>query len=451
MDLPAPPPNRSGWPWTITHDSAPAAAANGSAWPRVTVVTPSFNQADFIEETIRSVLLQGYPNLEYIIIDGGSTDGSVDIVKKYEEFLTYWVSEPDGGQTDAINKGLRRGTGDILAYLNSDDIYLPGAIISSIAFLQRHPETSLMYAYAERTDGNGRIFERVKSPPFDLRLLATTCFIRQPTVFFRRCLLDEAGYFDVSLNYCMDYEYWFRASQATTPTRLERFTATDRFHPAARAGSQHHLMARYSLLVVDRAFASGILPSRDTELVRSATLPRLLLLAGQDSGSSAEDRAAALDRLRALEPAPTRDELVKIIAAEDGYFQSPYIPTTAEFLERDQADVYAILPALVAGAVISHQDAAEVRRRLEAYARVRQIIRIRAESGGPHAAARLVREVFQTPSLVTTRPWWVEIGRSTAFGRAVVPLYYQTRDVGYRLRAWQRDRSVPGGDRTRRP
>ena len=103
----------------------PETMSDGHPWPRISIVTPSYNQGQFIEETIRSVLQQGYPNLEYIIIDGGSTDNSVEIIKKYEEYLTYWVSEPDDGQYDAINKGFSRATGEIMAWLNSDDMYVP--------------------------------------------------------------------------------------------------------------------------------------------------------------------------------------------------------------------------------------------------------------------------------------------------------------------------------------
>jgi len=113
-DLPSPPHGKKGWPWTEETPPLPDTMPDGRPWPRISIVTPSYNQAEFIEETIRSVLLQGYPDIEYIIIDGGSTDGSVKIIKKYEPWLTYWVSEPDRGQSHAINKGMKRATGEIL-------------------------------------------------------------------------------------------------------------------------------------------------------------------------------------------------------------------------------------------------------------------------------------------------------------------------------------------------
>ncbi|BAZ87857.1 glycosyltransferase family 2 protein [Dolichospermum compactum] len=126
-ELPPPPSGKTGWPWTESSPQVPDKMPDGSEWPKISIVTPNYNYGQFIEETIRSVLLQGYPNLEYIVIDGNSTDDSVEIIKKYEPWLTYWVSEKDKGQANAINKGLEKATGHILAYLNSDDMYLPSA------------------------------------------------------------------------------------------------------------------------------------------------------------------------------------------------------------------------------------------------------------------------------------------------------------------------------------
>ena len=127
-ELPPPPPGRTGWPWTVETPPLPAARPDGSPWPRISIVTSSYNQGQFIEETIRSVLLQGYPGLEYIIIDGGSTDHSVEIIKKYAPWLTYWVSEKDRGQSHAISKGLAKSSGEIFQWINSDDALLPNAL-----------------------------------------------------------------------------------------------------------------------------------------------------------------------------------------------------------------------------------------------------------------------------------------------------------------------------------
>jgi glycosyltransferase involved in cell wall biosynthesis len=128
VELPPPPLGRTGWPWTEDCPRLPDSMPDGRPWPRISIVTPSYNQGRYIEETIRSILLQGYPNLEYIIVDGCSTDGAVDCIKKYERWLTSWVSARDDGQPDAINKGFAQASGEILQWINSDDVLQPGAL-----------------------------------------------------------------------------------------------------------------------------------------------------------------------------------------------------------------------------------------------------------------------------------------------------------------------------------
>lgn len=146
-DLPTPPPGKWGWPWTKKSEILPSQMPDGSLWPQISIITPSYNQGCFLEETIRSILLQGYPNLEYIVIDGGSIDDSVKIIEKYSPWIDYWISEKDRGQSDAINKGFAVSHGEICAYLNSDDLFLPGALKHFAVACKSHP-TQLWFASA---------------------------------------------------------------------------------------------------------------------------------------------------------------------------------------------------------------------------------------------------------------------------------------------------------------
>ncbi|MDL1897252.1 glycosyltransferase, partial [Anaerolineae bacterium CFX7] len=178
--------------------------------PRVSIVTPSFNQAAFLEETIRSVLTQNYPHIEYIVIDGGSTDGSVDIIRKYENRLAYWVSEQDAGQADAINKGWRRATGEIIAYLNSDDTYEPGAVRAAVEYLAQHPETAMVYGHCYQVNEHGERVGTLRAIPVNIHTLLLHNAIMQPTAFIRRRVLDHTGMLDVELGHAMDYDLWLR-------------------------------------------------------------------------------------------------------------------------------------------------------------------------------------------------------------------------------------------------
>ena len=181
-------------------------------YPTISVVMPSYNQARFIEETIRSVLLQGYPNLEYIVIDGGSTDGSVEIIRKYEPWLTYWVSEPDRGQAEAINKGWERSTGHILAWLNSDDVYRPGALGRVAEAFQRHLDAVVAVGACAITDVDRNVVGCKLSRYLDPKdfLYDAGRVPGQPAVFLTRRVIEEIGGLDESLHNVLDWEYWLR-------------------------------------------------------------------------------------------------------------------------------------------------------------------------------------------------------------------------------------------------
>ncbi|MGZ8162845.1 MAG: glycosyltransferase family 2 protein [Methylobacter sp.] len=201
---------KTGWPWSIVLEKCSELTPSGKPWPKISIVTPSFNQGQFIEETIRSVLLQGYPNLEYIIIDGGSTDNSVEIIKKYAPFLSYWVSEKDDGQSDAINKGYRRATGEVINWLNSDDYYEPGALFKvGLAFMESGTN---VYCGISRVFGKGKQYYSNGTDIYPGNLEKTIGWARidQPETFFRKQVWDELGALDPRFHYVMDRELWMR-------------------------------------------------------------------------------------------------------------------------------------------------------------------------------------------------------------------------------------------------
>src|SRR5262245_6770091 len=216
VTIPPPPPGKTGWPWTVERRLSPHPLPDGSNWPRVTIVTPSFNQGGFIEETIRSVLLQDYPDLEYLIIDGGSSDDTVQIIKKYEPWIHYWVSEPDRGQSHAINKGFERAQGEIVAWLNSDDTYEPHAIEIAVRHMvTRH--AAIVYGNCNLVDQAGVPYQVVVPPAVTLdsllRFWINFSTPPQPAIFFRRQVLEAVGLLDESLHYVMDYELWVRIAR----------------------------------------------------------------------------------------------------------------------------------------------------------------------------------------------------------------------------------------------
>lgn len=229
------------WPWSSPNTSGP----DQGVMPRVSVITPSFNQAAFLEKTIRSVLLQGYENLEYIVIDGGSTDGSKEIISHYSNCLSWWESGPDRGQCHAINKGLARATGEILCWLNSDDYFLPGALETAGRTLAAEtckqalvghvlkvfttdcgqiglrPATTLKGCF----EGRRRLLEIWK--PYQMH---------QAAIFWRRELTEQVGLLDEQLNLVMDFDYWARMSRYADFVNIDQVLAACHYHSRAKTG-----------------------------------------------------------------------------------------------------------------------------------------------------------------------------------------------------------------------
>jgi glycosyltransferase involved in cell wall biosynthesis len=184
-----------------------------TAPPLVSIVTPSFQQADYLRAAIESVLGQDYPRIEYQVFDGGSKDGSVEILRSYGARF-FWTSSPDGGQAAAINAGLRRAQGEIVAFLNSDDVLLPGAVSSAVRHLTDHPAIDVVYGRASMVDMGGQLLRPFPTQAFDARVFIEHCFISQPASFWRRTLHDRIGYFSTEFDDTLDYEFWIRAMLA---------------------------------------------------------------------------------------------------------------------------------------------------------------------------------------------------------------------------------------------
>jgi len=211
--------------------------------PRITIITPSYNQGNFIRQTIDSILSQGYPNLEYIVMDGGSTDQTMDIVRSYGDRLT-WFSERDRGQSDAINKGLRLATGDVVAFLNSDDVYEPGALRKVGEYFQAHPDAFWLTGKCRVVDQNGREINKLITAYKNFWLmwksyavLTVLDYVSQPATFWRKEVIQKVGYFDESLRYAMDYDYSLRVGKHYRLNFLSEYLASFRIHPSSKAGS----------------------------------------------------------------------------------------------------------------------------------------------------------------------------------------------------------------------
>lgn len=241
-ELPSPLSGQHGWPWTENVSQLPETMPDGSPWIKISVVTPSYNQQDFLEETLRSVLLQGYPNLEYFVMDGGSTDGSPEIIKKYEPYLTHWVSEHDHGQSHAINKGFARSTGGILCWINSDDMLQPGALAYVAHMLKPVSNAPAWLIGASKiVDKNGNVLftrtpDKVTHETF-FRWIDKQWFPQQST-FWTRPMWESAGPLDESLHYVMDLALWWSMFEQASPILSNQVLSSYRQQDQAKTLAQ---------------------------------------------------------------------------------------------------------------------------------------------------------------------------------------------------------------------
>jgi glycosyltransferase involved in cell wall biosynthesis len=195
--------------------------------PLVSIVTPTYNMGRFLPETIESVLSQDYPNIEYIVMDGASTDNTLDVLRRYEGRLQ-WFSEKDRGQSDAINKGFLRSRGEIFTFLNSDDTYLPGAVSRAVEAFLKHPEAGVVYGDAYYTAEDNSIIRQYPVDPYDYHRLGTLCHICQPAAFLRAEAFRQAGMLDTNLHLTLDYDLWLKISERWPMVKIDHFLANSR-------------------------------------------------------------------------------------------------------------------------------------------------------------------------------------------------------------------------------
>lgn len=222
--------------------------------PLVSIITPSFNQARYLEATIRSVLGQDYQNLEYMVVDGASTDGSQDIIRKYADRLAWWVSERDSGQAEAINKGLSRARGEIIAWLNSDDIYLPGTVSAVVKAFQENPDAVLVYGNMLAVDENGETINLLRYRQLSLDDLLCFQIIGQPAVFFRQPALERAGGLDPTYHFLLDHHLWLRIAIQGDLLHMDETWAAARYHPEAKNRARAAEFGQEAFRILDWAW-----------------------------------------------------------------------------------------------------------------------------------------------------------------------------------------------------
>lgn len=274
-DFPAPKGNTGIWPWL---EPEVPSLQDPASFPSISVITPNLNGSIYLEETIRSVLLQAYPRLEYIIMDGESSDGSVDIIKKYEPWLTYWESKKDSGQPNAINKGIQKATGDWIAYLNSDDLYLPFALFDIGRAINRYPSAEWIAANTRVTDTDGNLFNTKKPDVKDLdrpeKWLTYELQVPQHSTFIHKSIPDLYSDFDEKFQYVFDLEYYMRLGCANlSPIHVDVDTAAFRIHDKSKSK-----MSRLPFLHEQERLIDNYAPLMSEEVIESTryTLNRMI-------------------------------------------------------------------------------------------------------------------------------------------------------------------------------
>ncbi|MDO9300390.1 MAG: glycosyltransferase family 2 protein [Anaerolineales bacterium] len=219
----------------------------------VSIITPSFNQAAYLEQTMQSVLEQDYPRIEYLVVDGASTDNSVDIIRKYESKLAWWVSEKDKGQADAINKGFARATGEIIAWLNSDDYYLAGTVSAAVKIFAERPEVALVYGNMLAVDEHGKTFNTLNYKQLTLEDLLCFQIIGQPAVFMRRSALQTAGGLDPTFHFLLDHHLWIRLAQQGKILHVDQTWSVARYHAEAKNIAKAAEFGREAFRILENA------------------------------------------------------------------------------------------------------------------------------------------------------------------------------------------------------
>ena len=286
---------------------------------KITIITPSYNQGEYLEDTLLSVLSQQYANLEYIVMDGGSTDNSADLIRKYESQLKFWESVKDKGQSDAINKGLKMASGDVVAYLNSDDLYVPGTFNYVNKFFNENPDVDVLIGKTEFVDENGlptKGFADLFDKELNDQSMYAGCYIPQPSVFIKRKVIDQQGLFDQTLHYCFDYEYWlriynagFKFKQVSQKLSLFRLQPSSKTNTAYTSGKFDAEFLRIFKHYYGKVSESG---KRKTLIEAYATFTRLYYLHIEETFGIAKAKKESFEKIMEFKPSLRSTNILKL-------------------------------------------------------------------------------------------------------------------------------------------